>query len=89
MGTTHRTADQWQILVNEQKASGLSAPKYCKQNNIAYASFSKWRKQLTKPTTTSESPAFIELTKQSQPEPQSWAVELALSDSIVLRIARA
>ena len=89
MRSTHRTADQWQALVNEQKASGLSAPKYCKQNNIAYASFSKWRKQLTKPPTESESPAFIELTTPSQPESQSWAVELAISDTIVLRIAKA
>ena len=89
MGTTHRTADQWQVLVNEQKESGLSAPKYCGLNNIAYASFSKWRKHLTKPAMENESPAFVELTTPSQPEPQSWAVELAISDTIVLRIAQA
>lgn len=89
MRATHRTADQWQALVNEQKVSGLSAPKYCDQNNIAYASFSKQRKQLTKPATASESPAFIELTTPSQPEPQPWAVELAISDTMVLRIAKA
>lgn len=88
MKYTHRTADQWQILVDAQKASGLSAPKYCEQNDVAYASFSKWRKQLTKPTKVKEQPAFIELTTPSQPEPQSWAVELAISDTMILRIAK-
>lgn len=89
MKSSHRTAEQWQSFVSQHKASGLSAPKFCEQHDIAYASFSKWRKRLTEPTESAEPPAFIELTTPSQPEPQSWAVELEIAGTMVLRIAKA
>jgi len=38
--------EQWEALVAEQQASELSAPEYCKQHDIAYTSFSKWRTNL-------------------------------------------
>jgi len=43
----HRTPEQWQALVNQQRDSGLSASKFCKQENIGYASFCNWRKRLS------------------------------------------
>ncbi|WP_420389986.1 IS66 family insertion sequence element accessory protein TnpA [Marinobacter sp.] len=30
----HRTTEQWQVLVDQQRDSGLSAPQFCKQENI-------------------------------------------------------
>ncbi|WP_225316930.1 MULTISPECIES: IS66 family insertion sequence element accessory protein TnpA [Marinobacter] len=43
---TYRTEEQWRALVDQQRNSGLSAPKFCKQENIGYASFCNWRKRL-------------------------------------------
>ncbi|WP_446719059.1 IS66 family insertion sequence element accessory protein TnpA, partial [Halomonas sp. FME65] len=43
----HRTPDQWQALVNQQRDSGLSARQFCEQENIGYASFCNWRKRLS------------------------------------------
>jgi hypothetical protein len=47
----HRTPEQWQALVDQQRVSGLSAPQFCKQENIGYASFCNWRKRLSDPST--------------------------------------
>lgn len=43
----HRPPDQWQVLVDQQRASGLSAPQFCTQERIGYASFCNWRKRLS------------------------------------------
>jgi hypothetical protein len=40
-----RTSEQWTVSVTDFLASGLSAPKFCKQH-ISYASFSKWQQRL-------------------------------------------
>jgi len=88
-----RTPEQWQALVADQKESRLSAPDYCKQNEIAYASFSKWRTKL-KPTTEmdaqNKSTPFVELTAKDNEinhDPQ-WHIELDLAPGVQLRIAR-
>jgi len=87
------TPEQWQALVADQKASQLSAPDYCKQHDIAYASFSKWRTKLkladekdeqNKPT------PFVELTgvdKEINHKPH-WHIELDIAPGVQLRIAR-
>jgi len=51
----HRTPEQWQTLVDQQRASGLSAPQFCKQEKIGYASFCNWRKRLSDPSTDESS----------------------------------
>ena len=33
----HRTSAQWQALVDQQQASGLSAVQFCKQHDVGYA----------------------------------------------------
>lgn len=42
-----RTREQWQALVEKQAASDLSAPRFCDQQGIGYASFCSWRKRLS------------------------------------------
>jgi hypothetical protein len=92
--TTRRTSAQWQSLVDAQNTSGLSAPQFCKERGVSYASFSKWRNRLSKPnnTDTSHQPAFVELSKQAvtRPEdkPTPWLVELELGSGLYLRIAK-
>jgi len=40
----HRSAEQWQHLVDQQRNSGLSVNDFCVKHGIGYASFCKWRK---------------------------------------------
>ncbi|CAM5472914.1 hypothetical protein SSTU70S_02463 [Stutzerimonas stutzeri] len=35
----HRTAEQWQVLIGQQRDSGLSATQFCKEHKLGYASF--------------------------------------------------
>lgn len=91
-----RTAEQWQALLDQQSNSGLTAPKFCKAENIAYQSFMSWRKKLAskvRPATDSEptQPTFIELTADSNSEHDQdspWRIELDLAPGVQLRIAR-
>jgi len=97
-----RTSLQWQDIVEAQKASGLSAPKYCKENGVSYASFINWKKKLSshsEPNNKTDSvPTFIELTAEPEqtpplvsedPDSTTLNVELDLGSGIHLRIRRA
>lgn len=58
-----RSQSDWQSLVAEQRQSDLSAPAFCKDRDIAYASFISWRKKLAQPDAVSIPPAtFLEIT---------------------------
>ena len=90
MKYSHRTADQWQLLVSQQQTSGLTAPKFCEQYSVGYASFCQWRKRLAEPAAKPvESPAFVELSTPVNSQNQPWAVELEIASGMVLRIAKA
>jgi len=59
---THRSASQWQALVEEQESSALSALQICKEKDLGYASFCQWRKRLSHSTVTAvipELPPFL------------------------------
>lgn len=93
-----RSAAQWHQIVEAQQASGLSSPRFCKDNGISYPSFINWKKKLntvaSKPDPTL--PAFIELTPQvestlpdaASPDAQPVHIELDLGAGIHLRISR-
>ena len=93
-----RTAAQWHQIVEAQQASGLSAPKFCKEKTISYPSFINWKKKLTDASSKppEKLPTFIELTPQvdiAPPEaPTSTTpplrIELDLGAGIHLRISR-
>lgn len=89
---TRRSATQWQALVEEQERSALSAPQFCKEKDLGYASFCQWRKRLSHSTVTeviAELPPFLAVDPptEKRDSPQ-WVVELQLSPDIVLRIDR-
>jgi len=92
---SRRTPEQWQAIVTEQAASPLSAPQFCKDNDIAYASFSKWRKKLEPASVVAATPKqidapFVELTASNSSEQvsQQWHIELDIAPGVQLRIAR-
>jgi len=87
-----RTVEQWQALVDQQHASGLSAPQFCQRNNLGYPSFCAWRKRLNQSTDVAGTqPAFVELTTPPEthvPNSAVWKVELDLGAGVCLRITR-
>ena len=102
MSTKRIRYDQghWQQLVDSQAQSGLSGAQFCREHQVAYASFMSWRKRLQnvsmQPSIASER-TFVELTGPSPiPEishadavPESrLCVELTLGAGIELRITR-
>lgn len=99
----HRSARQWQQLVDQQARSSQSAREFCADHDIGYASFIQWRSRLT-PSTSSTSisaetaPEFVELTagldehRHHELERAKVAtpilIELDLGGGLQLRISR-
>ena len=90
----HRTPEQWQALVDQQHDSGLSAPQFCKQENIGYASFCNWRKRLLNQPASAASDSgeagFLDLSSlmgaaQSGP---GWNIVLSLGNGVELRLSQ-
>ena len=95
----HRTPEQWQALVDQQRASGLSAPQFCKQEKIGYASFCNWRKRLSDPSTDESSgpgeAGFLDLSSLMGNSPSSgsgagsgWNIVLSLGNGVELRLSQ-
>ena len=85
-----RTAEQWQILVEQWKRSGQSATQFCKVQQIGYASFCHWRKRLAdvKPTPDAEAPSFIDLNALEKRSDPAWHIVISLGNSIELRLSQ-
>lgn len=41
--TMRRSMKDWEEIVNTQRASGMSAKRFCEENGIGLASFYNWR----------------------------------------------
>ena len=102
MSTKRIRHDQahWQQLVKRQALSGLSAAQFCREYQVAYASFMSWRKRLqdiSTPPMLEPEKTFVELItpapipeishKGTEPE-SHLRVELTLGAGIELRITR-
>lgn len=82
-----RTRAQWQRVLAAQDASGLSQQAYCARNHIAYSSFCRWKRALSRPELPT-SPAFIELTPAAPATRTGWDVEIELGGGMFLRLRR-
>lgn len=85
-----QSSEQWQSLVDAQQSSGLSAAKFCKQNQISYASFCKWKQRFSgSQTNPSElnNTDFVDLSALSS-RPDKWHITLALGDGVELTLSR-
>lgn len=96
MSRTYRTATDWQALISRWESSTLSAPTFCEQHGIGYASFCQWRKRL-KATADAAAPAaaaiptFIDLHALAASSPshgQSWHIVLSLGNGVELRLSQ-
>ena len=91
---TFRSREQWQSIIDDFSTSDLSAPKFCKQNDLPYGSFAKWRQKLLSPSTTSnpESPtaSFFDLGSLAGADPKSaWHITLKLGNGVELVLSQA
>ena len=95
--TKRRTPSQWQSLVDQQKQSGLSVPKFCSEHSISPASFYKWRQRLETCERGPESkpePSFIDLssfssnTSNQADADKPWHIVLSLGNGVELRLSQ-
>ncbi|TCS36706.1 IS66 family insertion sequence element accessory protein TnpA [Reinekea marinisedimentorum] len=85
-----KSSEQWQSLVEAQQHSGLSAAKFCEQNQIAYTSFCKWKQRF--PTSQVDrnersQSDFVDL-RSISPGSDKWHITLALGDGVELTLSR-
>jgi hypothetical protein len=95
MKRSHRRASEWQALISQWQASGLSAPAFCEQHSIGYASFCQWRQRLRAADVVDESAVtpgtFIDLGALSAGNAalgQGWHMVLSLGNGIELRLSQ-
>lgn len=91
---SRRTSEQWFTLVEAQQQSGLSAPRYCEQHELSYASFCKWRQRFAeRQTPGSGTPVgttsdFVDLSGLASAAPGRWQIILSLGDGVELKLSR-
>ena len=81
-----RDRAQWQRLIEEQAASGLTQQAFCTRRRVAYATFCTWKRRL-RDEVNAQPLGFVEVDLDEAPMP-GWDVELELGEGIVLRVRR-
>jgi len=89
---------EWQRLIEEQAASGLTQKAFCEQAGIAVATFGYWKRKLRdEGSFRSDEPAdpqrvtlddWTELTPPSPGPGPGWHIELDLGNGLCLRLHR-
>ncbi|HHC71605.1 MAG TPA: IS66 family insertion sequence hypothetical protein [Thiotrichales bacterium] len=94
-----RTKAEWQRLIDEQAASGLSRKAFCEGSGIALSTFAYWKRKLRTerdggPTQHPEGATgvsladWIELSTHGPASGGGWQIELDLGNGICLRLSR-
>lgn len=93
---SHRSPEDWKMLVKQSEQSELTIAEFCMQHGIASSGLYKWRKHFAQESTMPPESAFIDVTQDLHNErpvlsPRSdgsilWDVELDLGQGRVLRI---
>ncbi len=90
-----RSRDEWKQIINQSNTLDISPESFCKQNNICYTNFVKWRSVFKNERHHPEKEApFVELkpfpsVPASEPpleEKKDWVVELNIGEHLVLRV---
>lgn len=79
-----RTRDEWQRLIDEQSASGLTQTVFCQSKGLSLASFQNWKRKLAEASPTGS--PWLELGTLGASSDASWDVELQLGEGICLRL---
>ena len=90
-----RSKSEWQRLIDEQAASGLSQKAFCGQRGIPLATFGYWKRKLqaeslSTPTGSGNDSIsladWIELPTQGSAAGGGWQIELDLGNGLCLRL---
>ena len=96
-GRRQRSAQEWGEIIEQQKASGLSVPAFCRREGLSAWTFYGWRSRLRKarsgrtesaPVPVRQAPGFIDLGALGAPAAQRWEVRLDLGGGIILHLVR-
>ena len=80
-----RSAEDWKDVYSKYLSSGLSLSKFCKEENIAPSSFSKWRDKFSGKTSAKTS-KFKKLTPEASSS-NFKKLELELPEGIKLTLS--
>ena len=93
-----RNRTEWQRLVEEQSAGGLTQKAFCEQAGISRSSFGYWKRKLrAEVASRSAEPAsaravslddWIELPAPVSASSPGWRIELDLGGGLCLRLSR-
>ena len=88
-----RSPQQWQRLIEQWSESGLSAPKFCAQQQVVYSTFQAWRHRLKEqPIVREESEStnsgFIDLSQLSSHPHEHWRITLRLGNGVELELSQ-
>jgi hypothetical protein len=83
-----KSREEWLSLMSAYEGGDLSQREFCKCREVAYSTFSYWRKQLRSPAEKSVqgSAPLLELSSFSLDNSVDWRVELDLGSGIKLRV---
>lgn len=78
-----RSSKEWESIVRKQESSGLSSRAFCKREGLSAESFRRWRKKLSKESSSE----FVELSPAlaAAPTPR-WECELVLPNGVFVRL---
>ena len=90
----HRSHAQWREIFTQFEASRLSAAAFCKQQDMSYGTFMRWRQRMDSPARdTAPAPGDdwlpIQVNADGQHDDVSadgWDIELVLPGGIELRL---
>lgn len=87
-----RSAEEWQAIINHFKNSGLSGASFCRQQDISYESFCKWRQRLLgasrKSSRKEAAPKpsdFLDLSQLASSK-NNWRITLKLGNGVELEL---
>jgi transposase-like protein len=84
---TRRGRSDWEQLMAQYEASGLTQRAFCEQHGLGYSTFCYWRKHLRQSAATEKpSAVLIELPMFQPDQASDWRIELDLGQGIVLRL---
>jgi hypothetical protein len=86
-GRIRRTADEWQALVEEHRASGVSQAAFCARRGIVLSSFHRARRRVAEATSVTEAKAADFVPVSHAPHDSAgWELELSVGERVVMRL---
>ena len=88
-----RSAAIWETLIDQYQQSGLSGAQFCRDQQLPYASFCKWRQRIleaddSQPTSAVSEPGFVELNTWPDAPDRPWRITLKLGNGVELLLSQ-